>query len=220
MHSGVRSIFYSSLAFGGDLKDSSVTQVMGAHLETERYLASRQSDNALTYTAIREGIYSESFPIYTAWLDPANPPSSNLITIPHDGTGPGVAWAKREELGEATANMLISYVKNPEGFPYVNQKVLLSGPREISFGDSVDIIGREIGKPLKIRTINVDEYTRLPAVQGTFIFHDIDLAEKWATAWEGMRQGEMAVTSDVLEKWLGREPEAFETTIHNLIRGH
>lgn len=197
-----------------------MAHVMGAHLETERYLASRQSEGALTYTAIREGIYSESFPIYTAWLDPANPPSSNLITIPHDGTGPGVAWAKREELGEATANMLVSYVKDPGSFPYVNQTVLLSGPREISLGDALDVIGREIGKPLKIRTIGVDEYVRLPAVQGTFVYHDVDLAEKWATAWEGMREGEMAVTSDVLEKWLGREPESFETTIHNLLKGN
>ena len=216
----MRSIFYSSLAFGGDLEDRSVAHVMGAHLETERYLASLQSSNSLTYTAIREGLYTESFPIYTGWLDPANPPSSNLVTIPHDGLGPGVAWAKREELGEATANMLISYVKNPEGFPYVNQTVLLAGPREVSLGDTVDAIGREIGKPLKIRPISVDEYTQLPAVKGTFVYHGVDLAGQWTTAWEAMRQGEVAVTSDVLEKWLGREPEAFETTIHSLIGGH
>lgn len=215
----MQSIFYSSLAFGGDLADASVAGVMGAHLKTERYLASIQPDQYFTYTAIREGIYSESFPIYTGFLDAADPPSSNLITIPHDGSGFGVAWAKRDELGEATANMLISYVKNPEGFPYINRVVLLSGPREISLADTVKILGREIGRPLAIREIGAEEYRRLPSVQGKHVYHGVDLADDWATSWEAIRRGETAVTTDVLEKWLGREPEDYETTIHNLIGG-
>lgn len=196
-----------------------MAHVMGAHLETERYLASVQPSHSFTYTVIREGLYTESFPIYTGWLDPKNPPDSNLVTIPHDGLGPGVAWAKREELGEATANMLVSYMKNPEGFPYVNRAVLLVGPKEVSLGDTVDAIGREIGRPLMIRPISADEYTRLPAVKGTFVYRGVDLAGEWTTAWEAMRKGEVAVTSDILGKWLGREPEDYETTIHNLIGG-
>lgn len=87
MASGVRHILYSSLAFAGNLSDKSVAHVMGAHLATEKYLS--ELSGQLTYSAVREGLYSESFPIYTAWFDPQD--QVNEITISHSGTGPGVA---------------------------------------------------------------------------------------------------------------------------------
>lgn len=219
VRSHVQAIFYSSLAFGGDLSEHSIAHVMQAHLLTEKYLAELQPGYFFNYTAIREGIYSESFPIYTAWLHSSNPPSTNEIAIPHAGNGPGVAWAKREELGEATANMIISYVKNPEGFPYINRVVLLSGPREVSLGESVEVVGSALGRPLRIREISVDEYLRLSQNKGKFLYHGVDLVGEWASAWEGIRRGETAVTSDVLEKWLGRMPEDYEVTIRRLIGG-
>lgn len=203
---------YSSLAFGGDLGESSVAHVMGAHLATEKYLAELQGN--FTYTAIREGIYSESFPIYTAWYDLQNPREE--ITIPHDGSGPGIAWAKRDELGEATAKMILSYAKNPQGFPYLNRVVLLSGPREWSLADSVSVLGRVSGKPAQIREISVDEYASLPQHGLKHTYHGVNLAREWATAWEGIRHGETAVVSPVLKEWLGREPEDFETTVRKL----
>lgn len=211
--SGVKHIFYSSLAFGGDLGESSVAHVMGAHLATEKYLA--ELPGYFTYTSIREGIYSESFPIYTAWLDLKNPPSE--IKIPHDGTGPGVAWAKKDELGEATAKMMVSYAKNPQGFPYLDRVVLLSGPKEWSLKDTVDVLSQAAGKPFHIREISVDEYAKLPQHGTKHTYHGKDLSREWATAFEGIRQGETAVVSPVLKEWLGREPENFRTTIENLL---
>jgi uncharacterized protein YbjT (DUF2867 family) len=53
---GVQHIFYTSLAFdpaGG-------AAVMSAHRDTEAYIKS----SGLTYTIIREGIYSNSYPLY------------------------------------------------------------------------------------------------------------------------------------------------------------
>jgi uncharacterized protein YbjT (DUF2867 family) len=53
---GVNHIFYTSLAFdpaGG-------AAVMRAHRDSEQYL----KESGLTYTIIREGIYSESYPLY------------------------------------------------------------------------------------------------------------------------------------------------------------
>lgn len=213
----MQSIFYSSLAFGGDLADSSVAWVMQPHLLTERYLASLSPGRPVSYTSVREGIYSESFPIYTGWLDAGNPPNSNLVTIPHDGSGPGIAWAKKDDLGEATANMLLSYVRDPAGFPYVNQTVLLSGPRVVSLAETVGILGRAIGRPLKIQEISVDEYTRLPAGEGKNVYRGVSFEGPWATSWEAIRRGETAVPTDVLAKWLGREPEDYENTIRNLV---
>ncbi|RHZ48378.1 uncharacterized protein CDV56_104855 [Aspergillus thermomutatus] len=213
--SGVKHIFYASLAFAGDLAESSLAHVMGAHLATEKYLA--ELPGRFTYTAIREGLYSESFPIYTAWFDLHNPVEE--ITIPHNGTGPGVAWAKRDELGEATAKMIYAYAKNPAGFPYLNRVVLLSGAREVSLRETVEILGRVVGKPVRIREIAPEEYAALPQVGDKHTYHGVNLAREWATAWEAIRAGETAVVSPVLAEILGREPEDFETTIRGLVGG-
>ena len=57
------------------------------------------------FTAIREGIYSERFPTYTGFPDLQDLPEE--LKIPHDGSGPGIAFAKIDDLGEATAKLVI-----------------------------------------------------------------------------------------------------------------
>ncbi|KAL4781986.1 hypothetical protein BJX76DRAFT_306799 [Aspergillus varians] len=193
--SGVKHLFYSSLAFAGDCTNHSVAHVMGAHLATENYLA--QLDGPMTYTVLREGLYSESFPIYTAWFDLAAP--SDEITIPHDGKGPGLAWVKRDELGEASAKLVVSRAAGTADFPYVGKVLLLTGPREVSLEETVRVLGRAVGKDVRIRE------------------HGVDLAREWATAWEAIRLGETAVVTPTLKEILGREPEDYETTIRGLV---
>ncbi|KAJ5771148.1 uncharacterized protein N7511_003199 [Penicillium nucicola] len=213
--SGVKHIFYSSLAFGGNLTDKSVAHVMGAHLATEKYLASHPGN--FTHTFIRVGIYSESFPIYTTWFDLKNP--SDEIMIPHSGGGPGVAWAKRDELGEATAKLIVSYVEDPVKFKYLNKGVLLSGPREITLAETADILGQAVGKPVKIREVSVDEWTALTPQNAEYLTcRGVDLSREWATAWEAIKQGETAVVSPTLRELLGREPESYETTIKEMAK--
>lgn len=186
---------------------------MGAHLLTENYLAAQK--DKVSYTSIREGLYSESFPIYTAWFDPKSPVEE--ITIPHSGDGPGVSWVKQDNLGEATARLIVSYVTNPTRFSYLNEKVLLSGQREISLTETVEIIGRTIGKKLRIKEISVDQYVDLPQIGDKHTYHGIDLSREWSTAWQAIRNGEAATVSLALKDILGREPEDYETTIQNLI---
>ncbi|KAJ5667792.1 uncharacterized protein N7477_006362 [Penicillium maclennaniae] len=209
--SGVKHVFYSSLAFAG-LTDTSVAQVMGAHLQIEAYLASLT--DKISYTVVREGIYSESYPIYTSWFDPSS--SNNEITIPHNGSGPGVAWVKRDELGEATARLIASYVKDPASFKYTNEKLLLTGQKEYSLSETVKILGRVLGRDLRIREISVDDYVKLKH-GGLHTYHGVDLSREWATAWEGIRRGETAAVTGDIKEILGREPEAYETTIRDLI---
>ncbi|KAJ5910566.1 hypothetical protein N7504_005209 [Penicillium tannophilum] len=209
--SGVKHIFYSSLAFAG-LTNKSLAHVMGAHLATEEYLSTKPE---ISYTIVREGIYTESFPIYTAWFDPQNP--TDEITIPHSGDGPGVAWVKRDELGEATAKLIVSYVKDSAAFGYLNKMVLLSGQRVFSLAETARILGRAVGKDVKIREISVDEYAKLPH-DGKHTYHGVDLSKEWATAWEAIKDGETAVVSPAIVEILGREPEQYEDSIKDLIR--
>ncbi|KAL4889919.1 NmrA-like family protein [Aspergillus ambiguus] len=216
-HSGVKHIFYSSLAFAGDHGQTSVAHVMGAHLATEKYLAEQSADSSFSYTAVREGLYSESFPIYTAWFDLQHP--ADEITIPHSGAGPGVTWAKRDELGEATAKLVALYATSPHTFPYTNRVLLLSGPREVSLTETVEVLARAVGKSVRLRQISEDEYAALPQNGKKHWYHGIDLSREWATAWEAIRRGETAVVSPLLGEILGREPEDYEATIRALVRG-
>ncbi|KAL4904084.1 hypothetical protein BDW74DRAFT_179174 [Aspergillus multicolor] len=223
LNSGVKHIFYSSLGFAGNYTDSSVAHVMGAHLATEKFLSelSTSGDKPITYTSIREGLYSESFPIYTNWFDLRNPVDE--ITIPHDGSGPGVAWVKRDELGEASAKLVANYatvagtgadVKN--AFPYVNKIVLLTGNKVYSLKETAEVLGRAVGKDVRIREISVDEYAGLDH-GGKHTYHGVNLAREWCTAWEAIRRGETAVVTPTLREILGREPEDYEVTIRSMV---
>ncbi|KAL2016989.1 hypothetical protein VTK56DRAFT_2708 [Thermocarpiscus australiensis] len=229
---GVKHIFYSSLAFACDpssakrTKSSSRAVVMQAHLDSEAHLAKLAlADPSFTYTAVREGLYAESFPIYTAFLDPRAPPADGAVRIPHDGSGPGVAWVKRDELGEATARLIARYCGAEEAagghpFPekYVNGTVLLTGPRAWTLAETVDVLARAAGgaaaQQLRIREVSVDEYVRLPQVLA--VFGSEEKARTWATAWEAIRDGETSVVSPELEEILGRKPEEFDVTIRNM----
>ncbi|KAB5527951.1 hypothetical protein GE09DRAFT_408722 [Coniochaeta sp. 2T2.1] len=210
---GVKHIFYSSLGFGTGLEDRSLAVVMQAHLDTERYLAKLAwEDRSFTYTSIREGLYSESTPIYTAFFNPREKPAADEILIPHDGSGPGIAWVKRDELGEASAKLIAAYVNDKSKFEFVNKKVLLTGSRVWSLAETVQVLGEIAGKPgLKIREVSVDEYVKLPQVQAMF-GEDGEKARTWATAWKAVRRGETAVVTDDLERILGRKGEEFDVT--------
>jgi hypothetical protein len=191
---------------------------MQAHLDTERHLAKLASESpngSFTYTAIREGLYAESTPIYTAFFDPRDPTSTlhdGEVCIPHDGSGPGVAWVKRDELGEASARLIARFVKEGrEGFEYVNRVVLLGGPRVWSLAETVGVLSQIAGREVKIREVSVDEYVKLPRVRECF--GEEELARTWATAWEAIRAGETTVVTEDLGKILGREPEGFEVAV-------
>lgn len=211
---GVKHIFYSSLGFALPNKSSTKAEVMGAHLDTEAHLAAVASkDPTFSWTSIREGLYSESYPIYTAFFDVNNPTAE--ICIPHDGTGRGVSWVKRDELGEATAKLIADYSMGSAGFQYVNQIVELTGPEEWTLRDTVHLIGRLIGRDITIKQVRVDEYASQPQVVSTF--GSEELARTWATAWEAIRDGETAVVTGTLEKMLGRRPESYETTLRGML---
>lgn len=186
---------------------------MQAHLDTEAHLKKlAEEDPAFTYTIIRIGLYSESFPIYTAFFNLKSPVDE--ILVPHDGKGKGVAWAKRDELGEGVAKIMKQYAENSSSFPHVNKQLLLSGPREYTLQETVDILGRAAKKDVKIREVSIKEYVEQQQVRDVLG----EGASVWASAWEGIRRGETATVTSTLEETLGRHPESFERTIEDMAR--
>ncbi|KAJ5836745.1 hypothetical protein N7447_002771 [Penicillium robsamsonii] len=214
IRSGVKHIFYGSLGYGGKPENKeSVAHVMQAHLDTEKYLEQLSHNSpGFGYTVVREGLYTESYPLYTAFFDPKNPVSE--IKIPHDGSGPGIAWVKREELGEGTAELLKRFVNDPKGFPYLQRTVLLSGSQVLSLKESVDILGKVANLPVKIHKVSEDEFAAQPQVKPNFIYHGVDHSKVWTTTFEAFRRGEAAYVSPLLGELLGREPEDFRTTVN------
>ncbi|KAK3394952.1 hypothetical protein B0H63DRAFT_426949 [Podospora didyma] len=210
---GVTHIFYSSLAFGGDAQSNhSVAEVMQAHLATEAYLRKLASeDKSFTYTILRMGLYAESTPIYTAFFSPKAQPTVSEILIPHDGSGMGIAWIEREELGEATARLIARYAEEPDTFQFVNETVLLTGTKVWTLEDTVKVLAEIAGTDIKIREVSVDEYVKLKQVQE--IFGSEEKARTWSTAWEAIRAGEAAVVTSQMEEILGRKPEEFEASV-------
>ncbi|KAF5367857.1 hypothetical protein D9757_013695 [Collybiopsis confluens] len=214
--SGVKHIFYSSLAYGAG-GGFSKAHVMQAHLDTERYLAKISDEDAsFSYTCIREGLYSESFPIYTAFFSLKHP--LDEIRIPHNGQAPGIAWAKIDELGEASAAILLSsFHATHDEVRDKNRTILLSGPREWSLTETVQLLGRVIGKEVKIREVTVEEYVAQPHVSEAHTIKGKKMGKEWATAFEAIRDGEASIVTLSLKEILGREPEDFETTVRNLV---
>jgi uncharacterized protein YbjT (DUF2867 family) len=212
---GVKHIFYSSLGFDGYDRGSSLAGVMQAHLETETHLQNIAAvDPMFTYTSIREGLYAESTPIYTSFFmprDPASAPADEIL-IPHDGSGPGVSWVQRDELGEASARLIARYAADPKSLLYLNAKVTLTGPRVWSLVDTVAELAKVSGrKDLSIRQVSVDEYTKLPQVLAKF--GTVEKARAWSTAWDAIREGEAALVTSTLEEILGRKPEEFNIAL-------
>jgi uncharacterized protein YbjT (DUF2867 family) len=234
---GVRHIFYTSQAFGGNLESTSRAHVMQAHLATEAYLASIASPfppssstspssttssvnsksssssetHGVTYTIMRQGIYSESYPLYLGFFDPEHPAAE--VALPDDG-GRGVTWAARDDLGEAMAKLVHCYAYEAECFPFINETVLLSGPEALSLERVAEVVGRLLNKTIAIKRVSsIDDYIerygeaarRDPRV-GNHI-------REWATVYEAIRAAECEVVTPTLEDWLGRPPESFEETI-------
>lgn len=211
---GVKHVFYSSLGYAGQRGRESKAVVMQAHLDTEAYLArlAAEDPSQFSYTAIREGLYSESYPIYTSFFSP-QAPDDGIIRIPHDGSAPGIAWVKKDELGEASAKLIAGYATSaPASFTWKNEVMLLTGPRAWTLNETAEALSKIAGREVRIEEVGLEEYVRQKGNVEKF-GGDETLMRSWATAFDGVRAGECAVVTSTLGQILGREPEAFDVTI-------
>lgn len=187
---------------------------MRAHIDTEQYLT-QLSHNvpSFAFTVVRQGLYSESYPLYTAFFDPKNP--FKEIKIPHDGSGPGIAWVKREELGEGNAQLVKWFLNNPSGFKYRDSTVLLSGQKTLTLAETVAILSEIANAPAKIKNVSVEEYAKQPQNAQALTYKGYDYSTLWASAFQAFKKGEGSYVSPLLKELLGRQPEEFRTTISN-----
>lgn len=156
--------------------------------------------------------------MYTGFFDLKSPQSE--VRIPHDGSAPGIAWAKIDELGEATAQLIRKYVASPEKSEYKNKIVLLSGPKPWSILETLQEAGKAVGKEVKIKQVKVEEYAKEPLVEESLGAHGPGKVPiLWATSFEAVKKGETAVISADMETLLGRKPEDFGKTVRAMAKG-
>lgn len=120
---------------------------------------------------------------------------------------------KREELGEGTAELILRYVRDPQGFAYRSKTVLLSGDKSLTVSETVKILSEIANVPVTIKQVSDDEFATQPQVPSNFTYRGVDYSKAWASSFEAFRRGEAASASPLLSELLGREPEEFETTV-------
>ncbi|KAK7691670.1 hypothetical protein QCA50_005069 [Cerrena zonata] len=193
---GIKHIYYTSLAFA----DDSVAAVMQAHLDTEKYL----KESGLTCTIIREGIYSESWPLYFGFFDPKEGKDEVLILY-SDGK---IAWVCRDDLGEGTAKIIAADVG------YENQTLLLSGDKPISFVEFARIVSQILpgDRHITVKVVSEDEY-----VKNNLGKQSKELLRPWSTTYKALERAELEKVDPLLKTLLGRELRPIEETLKEML---
>ncbi|KAJ5697370.1 hypothetical protein N7488_011054 [Penicillium malachiteum] len=193
----VKHVWYTSLAFGG-FKSDSKADVQRAHLITEEML--RKAD--VTFTSIREGLYTDAFPVFMGWY-----PSTDKVYVSGDGP---IAFTLRDELGEATARLMIKGGHEKE-------IVLLTAQQTVTFADIVDVINETTGRQVVIEQVSSEELVRIKAAD--------DLGGKSegffqaVATWHGaIAMGDAGVTDPLMADLLEREPKPAREAIAAFLR--
>ncbi|KAJ5098748.1 hypothetical protein N7532_005749 [Penicillium argentinense] len=181
----VKHVWYTSLAFGG-LRSDSKANVQQAHLMTEEMMR----ESGINFTSIREGLYTDAFPIFMGWY-----PSTSTVYLPSDGP---IAFTLRDELGEATARLMIRGGHDKE-------LVLLTAQETVTFREIVDIVNESTGRNVRLELVSQEDFVRLKATddeggKSEAFFHSL---LSW---YESISQGEAGATDPLMAELLGREP--------------
>ncbi|EEH43216.2 uncharacterized protein PADG_08036 [Paracoccidioides brasiliensis Pb18] len=228
----VGHVYYSSLAFGGYKSDSKAI-VQAAHLITEEQLKRfippircvqpfhfdidpplSPFRSGVPYTSVREGIYADAFPIFSAWY-----PDTTIIYIPTDGL---ITWTPRTELGEATAKLMLrdpstlsSLIRNDDNI------ALLTGPRAYTFADLATTLTRATGTKIAVQQVPRDKYAAVVARNDAKEGRGGKSArfwEVWASLLDAVGQGEAATVDPLMGELLGRPPRDGMEYIEELVR--
>ncbi|KIJ37438.1 hypothetical protein M422DRAFT_60991 [Sphaerobolus stellatus SS14] len=221
--SSIKHIVYTSLAFaGGPQSSESVAAVMRAHLDTEAYLKTSLPAD-MTYTIIREGLYTESFPLYFGIYDLAAKPSE--VSVPSGDNDGLIAFTKRDELGEATAKVITDIITHPPAThnqgEFVNKTILLAAKPKYSLTSLGELIGKILGTaPVRVNRIPPEEYAAPGSRAATFIGSP-EMAMDWTTTYSAIGRGETSYRgegSEELERIIGKTPEAVEVTVESMLK--
>lgn len=184
-NTGVGHILYTSFTRTTDDESSPLHMLAATHIYTENLI----KESGLTYTFLRNSLYSEALPLFLG----DNVIETGTVYFPGgEGKSP---FASRMDMAEATANVLTSDGHENQAYPITNSEAY-------SFGDIAAMLSEISGKTINYISPSPDEYKAQLAGAGV---PDavIGLAIGLGLA---MQQGITGGGDPTLERLLGRKP--------------
>lgn len=196
VRAGVSHIAYTGVSMK-DLGTSAITGLMESHFQTEDYIRS----SGMTYTFLRNTLYTDVIPMYVG-----EKVFETGIYFPA-GNG-GVAFALRNEMGEAAANVLLQR-------GHENQTYAITGNQLYSFEDIASTLSALSGKAIIYTDANADDYTNKLKQSGAPEYVSFLLGGFAAD----VKNKQFETLSNDLESLLGRKPASLKEglkVIYNL----
>lgn len=206
--SNVKTVIYTSLMFGGETGMESTAGVQRAHIRTVNYL---REHNKLDYIVIREGIYAESWWLYSGFQPtqiPSEPRELDFV-IPDDGP---TAWVSWDDLGEGTARILADYKQ------YIGKTLNLTGAYTSTIADIARLVEKHTGKIVNLRIIGPEQANKYHLEKKSLPDEAAWQIESWAHWHSAMKAGETAVIDPLLEQLIDRKPKGMEECAEGLFR--
>jgi uncharacterized protein YbjT (DUF2867 family) len=112
---------------------------------------------------------------------------------------------------EDIASVCLAALLNDE---YSGEALPITGPELLTFGDVTAIISEAIKRPLSYQVISDEEarerYSRISSSQ--------EETEAHVALWRAIREGQLAATTDCVERILGRKPIALRQWASDNVR--
>lgn len=207
----IRHIYYTSLAFGSHSKAG----VMVAHNRTEKFLEdfTKQGGEGegMTYTIIREGLYSESWPLYFGQYFEPGGPDRDVIPLCGDGK---ISWTSIPDLGLANALIVSS-----DSSEYAGKTFYLSTRKStaITLQELAVLVSEIRGRKVEVKVVSQDEYERYCVQERG---QDEGMAKWWSKSYLALEDGECAIEDSMLEELLarkGQKAKPFEETLREML---
>jgi len=204
VEAGVKHIYYTSLAFGGQ----SEAGVMRAHVRTEEYLHELESQGKINITIIREGLYSDAWPLAFGYYFGLKNETRDEVVVAGDGP---LSFARLADITFATAKILAKPSQD-----WVGKTVTLGQRQTWTLQDIAALVSRERGQKVNLKVVSKEEFDDYYTGRGL----ERASVEWWSSAYEAFVKGECAVEDPTLENMLeeaGKSPELFETTLKRML---
>lgn len=192
---GVSHIVYTGVAIK-DVSTSTIKDLMKSHFQTEDYIR----ESGLTFTLLRNTLYTDVIPWYVG-----EHVFERGIYFPA-GTG-AVPFALRQEMGEATANVLLQ-----DG--HENKTYTITGNKLYSFGD--------IARELSVLSGKTVAYTEADTTDYIHQLKQYGVPEPLTFLMGGfgtdIKNKQFELVSNDLESLLGRKPASLKEGLKAIYR--
>ena len=164
----------------------------------------RDQSSGIKYTSIREGFYSEAFPLFIDWA-----PSSKTIRLPNDGP---MACASRAELAEATAELMLR-----NEIEFKNNIALLTGPKAYTLTEVARMINEFTGRNLDIRRVSREEYVTETVKSSGKPERFVKSRISW---FDGVAVGDGKTIDPLIAQLIGRVPKDMRQVMKELLEAN